>query len=233
MSDSSQLPTEEPGSAAGHKIGRWQFSLRGLMLFVLLAAMGIALFTTGWKLHRAEKQLDEYRREYGILKVENPAMLHAVARWAPEPGQWRWQVHFPPGRYDICYATTGILDQGFPKPRGGFTSDFSGDATVSATVFKDPKTGQWTCALFADHATTYRQVPDSVINADMSSIAGVQWNQAPAIISPEKPLVLLRKRVGQRQKSGTSSISFTDPSDGLMIWIQRVGEATGAGSVCW
>jgi len=30
------------------------------MLFVLLAAMGMALFTTGWKLRRAEKELEEY-----------------------------------------------------------------------------------------------------------------------------------------------------------------------------
>jgi hypothetical protein len=57
----SQSSAEEPGGAAdGSRVGRWQFSLRGLMLFVLLAAMGMALFTTGWKLRRAEKELEEY-----------------------------------------------------------------------------------------------------------------------------------------------------------------------------
>ena len=151
ISTSSPPPAEEPSkpAAGGHKLGRWQFSLRGLMLFVLLAAMGMALFTTGWKLRRAERELADYPREYGILNVENPAMLLAVARWTPEPGQWRWQVHFPPGRYEVCYATAGIKEEGLPKPMGWFTSDLSGDVNVSAAFLTDPKSGKWVCRIDA------------------------------------------------------------------------------------
>jgi hypothetical protein len=234
-SDSSQSSREESAKAAtgGHKLGRWQFSLRGLMLFVLLVAMGMALFTTGWKLRRAEKELADYRREYGILNVENPAMLCAVARWTPEPGQWRWQVHFPPGRYDVCYATAGIQADGFPKPVGGFTSDFTGDVTVSAVIVKGPKSGQWMWNINAGGVSPSYGVTDAVVNPVTSSTGGVLWNQEPAVVSPQTPVVLLRRRVGIKQKNGSSSFSLTEPSDGLMLWIRRVGDPTGPGVVAW
>ncbi len=233
-SDFSQSPMEESsGGAGGRKIGRWQFSLRGLMLFVLLAAMGMALFTTGWQLLRARKELAEYRREYGILKVDNPAMLCAVARWTPEPGQWRWQVHFPPGRYDICYATAGIRGDGFPKPLGGFTSDFSGDTNVSAVFLRDPKSGRWVCCFYAGGMSVSRDVSDAVVNPPASSTGGVQWNQEPAIVSPQTPLVLLRRQIGTRQKDGSITMSPLGATDGLMLWIRRVGEPTGPGMVGW
>jgi hypothetical protein len=233
-SEPSQSSLEQPGGiVSGQKIGRWQFSLRGLMLFMLLAAMGIALFTTGLKLRRAERELADYRREYGLLKVENPAMLCAVARWMPDVGQWRWQVHFPPGRYDVCYATADIRDSGFPKPTGGFTEDLSGEATISAALLKDPKTGKWVCNFVIGPMSGSRDVPEAVANPSISSTAGVKWNQEPAIVSPQMPLALLRRRIGMDHKNTSPSISQSGPSDGLMIWIRRVGDPTGSGSVFW
>ncbi len=232
VSGSRQSSAEGPGGAAGgNGVGRWQFSLRGLMLFVLLAAMGIALFTTGWKLLRAERELEEYRREYGILKVDNPAMLCAVARWMPEVGQWRWQVHFPPGRYEVCYVTKGIAANGLPKPAGRFTSDLSGDVTISAALLKDPKNGKWVCNFVIGPASGSRGVPDTVVNPITWTTDGVLWNKEPAAVSPQTPLVLLRRRVGIKEKNG----SFTIPpsADGLLIWIRRVGEPTGGGGVMW
>jgi len=53
-----------------HGLGRWQFSLRGLLLFVLLASMAMSLFVTARRLLRVEATLADYRREYGILDVE-------------------------------------------------------------------------------------------------------------------------------------------------------------------
>jgi hypothetical protein len=230
-SNSTQSPVEPGTAAAGHKLGRWQFSLRSLMLFVLLVAMGVALFTTGWKLRRAEKELEEYRREYGILKVEHPAMLHAVARWTPEPGQWRWKVHFPPGRYDVCYATKGLRGDGFPKPSGGFTTDFSGEVSLSAAFIKELTSGKWVCCIDAGSVSVSPYVPEAVVNPRSWSKAGVLWNQKPAVVSPEERVVLLRRQIGAKQKNG--SFTIPNPADGLMIWIRRVGKPTGGGTICW
>ena len=195
------------------------------MLFVLLAAMAVALFATGLRMRRAEAKLKDYQREYGILDVENPAMLHAVARWTPEPGQWRWQVHFPPGKYEICYATSEIPAHGFPKPGSWSRCDMSGEATFSTVVYKDPLSGRWTARFSVDGSTTSRSLSTCPMQAKMLEVSGVQWNQPPAIISPDKPLILLRERIGKKQKDG--SYQCSDLSDGLMIWIQRAGGASG------
>jgi hypothetical protein len=232
VSQPSQSSLEQPGgTVSGQKIGRWQFSLRGLMLFVLLVAMGMALFTTGWRLLRAEKELEEYRREYGILKVDNPAMLHAVARWTPEPGRWRWKVHFPPGRYDVCYATKGLHGVGFPEPSGGLTTDFSGEVSLSAAFFKELKSGKWVCCIDAGAVSTSPYVPENVVNPRTWSTGGVKWNQEPAVVSPDTPVVLLRRQIGAKQKNG--SFIVPNPSEGLMIWIRRVGKPTQSCTICW
>src|SRR5512141_2897072 len=117
----SQSPQVAPegAPASASRLFRLQFSLRELLLFVLLVAMALALFTTGWQLHQAKTELAEYRQEYGILKVDDPTTLSAAACWTGEPGKWRWKLHFPPGRYDLPYATTGIPQTGLLDRMGG------------------------------------------------------------------------------------------------------------------
>ena len=213
-------------------MGRWQFSLRELLLFVLLVAMGLSLFVTARRFLRAEAELAEYRREYGILKVENPTMLHAVARWTPEPGQWRWRVHLPPGRYDLCWRTTGIPADGIPKPEHGDTQDFAGFTDVSVAAYKNPQDGAWRYAISFGCVTSYREMPVSLPNEVGYSYDGVLWGKDPVIVSPREPLVLLRKRLMIRDKSGSHSAGL-ESADGLMLWIRRVGDASGGGSRGW
>ena len=236
---------DEPHATAarGRALGRWQFSLRELLLFVLLVAMALSLFVTGRRFLRAEAELAEYRREYGILKVENPTMLHAVARWTPEPGQWRWRVHFPPGRYDLCWRTAGIPAEGLPipKPQRGLTADLAGFGDVSVVAYKDPRDNVWKYAITVGGVagggsftnTTYTTMPVNLPNELGSSTSGVQWGQDPVIVSPQEPLVLLRKRLATKKKNGSISVTTVELADGLMLWIRRVGKASGQGSVMW
>lgn len=230
--DSSLSPfAQTDKSPDAHKIGRWQFSLRGLMLFILLVMMGLALCTTAVRLRRAETELDEYRREYGILKVDNPAMLYAVARWTPEPDQWRWQVHFPPGRYDVCAVMGGIEEYRIPKNCRTLTADFNGDQKVSVVLFQaDSKGGPLKCRIEAGPWSSVVEVPNSLKNPPVWSDGGIQWKDAPTIVAPDEPVVLLRRRIGVRQKNGSTTLGL-GPSDGLMLWIRRVGEPTGVGVI--
>ncbi len=197
---------------------------RELMLFVLLAAMAIALFTTGQRLRRAEAKLENYQREYGILDVENPAMLQAAARWTPEPGQWRWRVYCPPGEYDLCCTTSKIPATGFPKDHDR-SFNAPGEVNISAVIYKDPVSGRWKCQLANGGLRLFLDVPGSPLEAHMWETDGVLWNQPPAIVSPDQPLILLKERIGEKQKGG--SYKCPDLSNGLMIWIRRAGGASG------
>lgn len=214
-------------------MGRWQFSVRGLFFITLLVAMAIALGVTGQRLHRAEAQLDQYRREYGLLEIDDPTTLCAIARWTPEPKCWRWRVWFPRGRYKVCYAAMGILADGIPKPQGGVEDDFDGLTEVSATVFRDKSDGDWKCALSAGSVTAYRNVPSTLDGQTISSSGGVLWKQDATRAGPENRLVLLRHRVGKKTPSGGSILGVSEPSEGLMIWIEYQGTSTGRGSFAW
>ena len=105
QSDSSNPPSEQPasGPARSPALGRWQFSLRELLLFVILVAMGLSLFVTGRRFKLAEAELAEYRQEYGILKIaDNPTKLQAIALWTGEPNHWRGACIFR--RVDMIFV---------------------------------------------------------------------------------------------------------------------------------
>lgn len=141
------------------RVLRVQFSLRGLLLFVLLIAMATALFVTGRRLRQAEAELAKYRREYGILEVKDSAMLQAIALWTGEPRHWRWRVHFPRGRYNVCFATIGIPAGGIPAPAGELNSDFTGVVDISVSAYKDPKDSSWRYAITSGGYQRYADMP--------------------------------------------------------------------------
>ena len=216
------VPSDEQKSPGSSTKGRCQYTLRGLMLLVLLVAMALSLIATVRRLWNAEAQLADYRREYGILSAEEPMKLSAVACWAPEPNHWRWRVHFPSGKFAINCTNTKITAGNVPNLREGIrVEDQSGIVEISVTVFQDPNDSKWkyhlsvtsgACTQFWDLGT-----PPGFPVERNSVTSGVQWGQSATIVSPERPLVLLRKRLIKG-----SQLSDSDPTDGLMIWIERM-----------
>ncbi len=226
--DSSQSQNQDSTGVLGpgRPLGRWQFSLRGLLLFVLLVAMGLSLVVSTVRYRQAEAELAEYRREYGILKVEDPKMLYAVALWCPEPCQRRWRVYLPPGRYDLCWATTGIRSTGFPKAEQGITTDLTGLGEVSVVTYKDSRDGPWKCRISTLCVSFIRQMPAS-LDAPATEISGVRWGGGPTIVSPDERLVLMRRQVAK------AGVSETEAHDGLMLWIRPAAKSSQAGTYNW
>jgi hypothetical protein len=209
-----------------------QFSLGGLLLFVLLVAMGMSLFVTARRLRQAEAELAEYRRAYGILKVENPTKLQAIALWTGEPNHWRWRVYFPRGRYDICVATTGIPARGLPTPTTGWNEDLADIVEISAAAYQRSKDGVWSYAISLDHshdgiAEHEGMSVTSTGDAVLDSVDSVVPRNGPVNVSPDGPLVLLR---GRALFSGGNSMNPVNGDDGLMLWIRRTGNWRGDNS---
>ncbi len=229
--DLSCRPQREPNRGSP---GRWQFSLGGLLLFVLLVAMGLSLFVTARRFRQTEAELAEYRREYGILKVENPTKLQAIALWTGEPNHWRWRVYLPRGKYDIYWATTGIPVNGLPTPTDGWrfldSQDPADPVDISLATYKDPKDGVWKYAISmrsANGSGGENYVDMSVAPADECNsewIGGVDRINGPVIVSSDQPLVLLRKLT---LRKGVCTIGPKD-NDGLMLWIKCKGQWRGA-----
>jgi hypothetical protein len=235
--DSSYRPQRQPNRGS---VGRWQFSLGGLLLFVLFVAMGLSLFVAvrrTWQAEarlaeyrrQAEAELADYRREYGILKVENPTKLQAIALWTGEPHHWRWRVHFPRGRYDICCATAAIPFGGFPTSMRGCNADLTDIGEISVAACKDPKDGAWRYALsilgmgggWETHTDMRVTPPEESMSESNDS---VDRDRGPVTVSPNEPLVLLRRRA---VKQGTKQMDSLKAYDGLMLWIRRTGPWRG------
>jgi hypothetical protein len=225
--DSSATPAQLTISNPGL---RWyQYSLRTLLVFVLLVAMGLALFVTGRRFRQAEAELAEYRREYGILKIENPTTLQAIALWTGEPNHWRWRVYLPAGRYDLCFLTAGVPESGIPEPKNGCNADFAGLVEIAVAAYKDPKDGVWRYAISSQGPdggrTTYADMSVTPADEGMSdSNGGVNRDKDPVTVPPDDPLVLLRKRA---VKHGVMEMSSGKAYGGLMLWIRRTGDWRG------
>jgi hypothetical protein len=230
--DSSYRPQPEPNRG---RLGRWQFSLGGLLLFVLFVAMGLSLFVAVRRAWQAEAELADYQRQYGILKVEDLTELQAVAVWTGEPNHWRWRVYFPRGRYDICYATEGIPANGLPSRISGCNADFEGLCEISVAAYRDPKDGVWKYAL-SSHGphvgvTLYPTMAISPPEEGASEENGtLDRDHSPTIAAPDEPFVLLRKRAVRAGKNGVSSMNSTSAYDGLAVWIRRTGPWRGDNS---
>jgi hypothetical protein len=251
MSADSRQPTDGESHAPPtprRALGRWQFSLRGLLLFVLLTSMAMSLFVTARRWRHAEAELADYRQEYGILNVEeNPTKLQAVARWTEKGSyQWKWRVYFPPGKYELCSSTYDIPGNGFPHgfPQGPKFGDrqepdgrcyissrsqpFHGD--IAAALYKDPGDGapklRLSSSYDSDSGSESSESISSVgslIVGDQSEldISGVRWSDDATAVSPEAPLVLLNA------SPVLSGLPDNQRWNGLMIWIHRVDEAKG------
>jgi hypothetical protein len=195
--------------------------------------MGISLFVTARRFRQAEAELAEYRREYGILKVEDPTKLQAIALWTGEPNHWRWRVYVPRGKYQVLYATTGIPISGVPTPIDGWefldSRNLADPVDISLAVYKDPKDGVWRYAIStrsANGSGGEDYVDMSVAPADECNsgwIGGVHRGDGPVTASPDKPLVLLRKLTARKGVCVISPLK----NDGLILWVRRAGEQGG------
>ena len=200
-------------SPGGHRLGRWQFRCAGCCCSCSWwrwpAPPVIRRGDTG-----STSGTGRVSRNYGILKVEDPTMLQAIARWTPEPNCWRWRVHFPPGRYDLCCATTGIPADGLPKPQAGFTQDFSGSVDVSAAIYKDPQSGVWRCEISANGTGNSPEVSAALIHPPLSTTSGVEWKHAPATVSPEHRLFSCGNESRKRTAAVRSVLAASNPVTG-------------------
>jgi hypothetical protein len=193
--------------------------------------MGMSLFVTARRYRRVEAELAEYRREYGILKIENPTKLQAIALWTGEPNHWRWRVYLPRGEYKISYATTGIPVNGIPTPNGGWdvdSQDLANPVDVFLAPYKDSRDGVWRYAVSSrspggEGEEDYVDMSVAPADEGNSGWTAVDRANGPVFVSPDKPLVLLRKLTSRK---GVYVIGALN-NDGIMLWIRRTGEWRG------
>ena len=77
--------------------GRWHFSLRALLVAIVIICAVIGYIVLGRDLYQTRQELRTLRAETGHLSIDDRSQLHAIAVEVAEPKTWRWRLFIPKG----------------------------------------------------------------------------------------------------------------------------------------
>ena len=129
----------------------------------------------------------------------------------------------------MCVATTGISHSGLPSPQSGLNADFADLVEISVAACKDAQGGvsRYFVSIDQSHDGIVEHGGMSVTPTDegwLESTERLAPRRGPVIVSPDAPLVLLRKPTIE---SGVNGMSRMPGYDALMLWIRRTGPWRG------
>ncbi len=218
--DSKARGAEERGPAAPRK-RRFvlQWSLQTLLLLTAVVAVWVGYLRYRLEIPRLEREIDAMKRMAAELIVEDPQRVAAVmlpAVWMDEP---RWDIHLPDGVYVMRLATREIDKTGLAPTLG--ESPIDAGRHLIELQKSDDEDG-WRFTVLVDDRSTLeaKEKPDwDPVRASEGGAEFAICTQLP----PDEPVVLYRRRFQRTSKNGQSVIP-EGPTEGVMLWIERVGE---------
>jgi hypothetical protein len=215
--------------------GPLSFSLRTLLLLVVIVCMAIPLALQTYNLQRAEAELRQLRNEVGYLSVDNRSKVHAIAVDMNEPDTWRWRLFLPQGtRYSWCLGFGDIPAKGVPKPKIKLTrpepySDEDVEVLVTAKLRKLDD-GGWSLSVSSTIGNQRHQMGGTRVTIPAEEMRRIQevsvydadtlGDRGTETLDPTGPIVLLLLRTRERQPDGSYK-SSADPMPGYMIWLEK------------
>jgi hypothetical protein len=214
---------------------RWRFSLRTLLLLVVIVCIAIPLGMQSYKLHRAETELRQLRNEVGYLSIDDRSKVHVVAVDMNEPNTWRWRIFLPQGvRYSWCLGFGDIPAKGVPQPKLQHISNepySDNDVEVVLTArLRQLDDGDWSLSvssMIGDQTYQMGGARVTIPSEEMRRIQKVsvydgqiRGTRGTETLNPKKPIVLLQKRVCEKQPDGSYRPS-ANPMPGYMIWMEK------------
>jgi hypothetical protein len=205
-----------------------RFSLLTLMLFMVLAAVGIENWRVDREIRKLElkwKVMNSLARE---LIIHDKNKFAAVARHPRSVGEQTWDVYVPNDRvYNLCVSYTNIEPTGVTQPAESI-SIAAGNHRIEVQhdwiVERGAIPGRDESRILLDHSVVAELVRVAVGNS--SGFSGSLVSESEQIPT-NQPLILYR-RVNSVQTSPQSWTSPTGPSDGCLVWIQPAEETKDA-----
>ncbi len=215
--------------------GRWRFSLRTLLLVVVIICIAIPMAIQTLKLYRAEAELRQLRNEVGYLAVDDRSKVHVIAIDMNEPDTWRWRIFLPQGvRYSFCLGYGDIPAKGVTEPKLKHISNepySDEDVEVLVTAKLRPlDEGNWSLSVSSAIGDRPYQMGGGKVTIpgkQMRDIQNVSIYDAHTLgtrgaktLDPREPIVLLQQRTRERRSDGTYQ-SSVGPMPGYMIWLEK------------
>jgi hypothetical protein len=198
----------------------------------LLLITIVALSLTVVILYREQRVLraaaEQWRSEFGILTIDDPAKIHAVRIRYNEDLQWAWRVYIPDGaKADLGYAVRNIPKTGLAKNPGRMHGLEPGEHVIRFSIRKDPRTDEWKSVVETGSVTAYGTILEDqrwfLQKSQTTSFNGV-GTKTQMEEDNSGTLVLHRLRSLPRDASGGASPSVIEedvPRPGFMIWLER------------
>lgn len=231
---------------------RYRFSLTNLILLMALIAMGSSQLRLIWNAQvrsarstEAEELLKFYKDKLGRLNIRDKDKIYARAVPMPEQHQWEWRVHVPlSGLYRVHAIASQVPAEDIPSESSVSVRLEPGESIITAEFDKDAGDhGQLhLSAVWDDPSRSRHYVADWRGQRELTQVVkdeatyDLQANEVPYVvgsggwngysqvaetesteIDEDQPIVLERRVIDGRLSSTPAG-----PSQGIMIWIERV-----------
>jgi hypothetical protein len=214
-------PRETPPARAVR--ARWQVGLRGMMLFTAAFAVWMTyLFNRHFNASHVARiaTMRPLARELVVEDEAKAAVVKLEELWIDDN---RWDVYLPPGQYRLCLATRAIADKGLApvvasRPVG------PGRHTIGV-AFRKEKSG-WRVEASCDGARPVTAEEPLEWNPDKGFSTTGGFSESSTLPANE-PIVLHRCSFMRVQPGGTRANTTSEPSEGILLWIEPVAGSTG------
>ncbi len=193
-----------------------RFSLKTLIIAVLLVCLGLSLWTVSQQLRTVTSELRSHRNELGHLSVTDATKINFISVPQHEDMKWRWRVRLPSGRkYNLCFNTINIAEEGFPEPSCTFFLDGGDEFTVTVVCHRDPR-DDWnvTAMTTSGHSQDLGFLGPTHLSwfeGRSTCRYSVNGKGQTTSVDPHGPADLLRLRIKDSNDVPTD--------DGILVWI--------------
>ncbi|MCO8125060.1 hypothetical protein NHH03_25210 [Stieleria sp. TO1_6] len=154
---------------------RLGFSLRELLMLIMVVALASAFVTTLWRLQRAQAELAVLRQETGYLEPSDEGEIAAVRLPSDLPMTYRVRVRVPDWPpYRVAYSTDWRQSKTSPSWFAAVPLS-PGESIVQVQVLRDPQDERW-------KITTLRRSPEGTRR--MATV--LPADQVPIFSSPRE-----------------------------------------------
>jgi hypothetical protein len=207
-----------------------QFSLRTILLLIVLAAIGFSVWTSNRRLQenrRLQAEIKRLKGELGELTIEEgqEGKVQAIGIATIEPFTWKWRVYVPKGRTPRLIAGQGKFMMGSKNADVGSSSTSwleAGEQIITVGLRRDHKNdwnwvvqGKSGGSTFGVSKELAKLIEDGSYGSSTSSLGNSQ-----KVIEPGTQLELLRHLM----HSNNLPKKPKERHEGIVIWIDDRAE---------
>ena len=199
---------------------RPRISILTALLLMTLLAMALVIAQQWREVGPLRAEVQELREQVGVLKIEDPAKIHAIAVPSDAEGVVRWRVYVPAGTTAVLRAKGGdIARTGYPE--GKFQRDLgAGEHLLKFTAEKHGSHGSWVAEIKSPQS--YSMIALGFKDEDLFGTGMLESQRVSSkteTMNKSGKLTLVRTRYAP---PGNSQIVATEtPLPGFIIWLDK------------